>query len=72
MFPARFVVKTGSGEHKWKGTSVLKLREGLAWQTTAIARYVHEGLIESRVHSLDDSIAVMRTIDEVRRQLGVT
>ena len=70
MFPAPFVVKTGHGEHQWSEGSGLKLREGLAWQTTSIAHYIHEGLIESPVHSLDDSIAVMRTIDMVRRQVN--
>jgi predicted dehydrogenase len=70
MFPAPFVVRTGYGEHQWKEGSGLKLREGLAWQTTAIAHYIHEGLIESPVHSLDDSIAVMRTIDMVREQVN--
>jgi predicted dehydrogenase len=45
-------------------------RDGLAWQATALAQYVAEGRTESPVHSLDDSIALMRTIDEVRRQVG--
>jgi hypothetical protein len=48
------------------------LREGLAWQTTAIAHYIHDGLTESPIHTLDDTISLMRTIDEVRRQLQVS
>jgi predicted dehydrogenase len=47
-------------------------RSGLAWQAAALASYVAEGRTESPVHSLDDSIALMRTIDEVRRQVGAT
>jgi predicted dehydrogenase len=70
MFPALFVVKAGHGEHQWRDDSGLTRREGLAWQTTAIARYIQEERIESPVHSLEDSIAVMRTIDMVREQVS--
>lgn len=56
----------GQDERLWEEDSGLTLREGLAWRTTAIAQYIHHGRYESPVHSLDDSIAVMRTIDEVR------
>ena len=42
----------------------------IATQTQALAQYVTDGLTESPVHSLNDSIALMRTIDEVRRQVG--
>lgn len=66
VFPASFLVRSGQDERLWEEDSGLTLREGLAWRTTAIAQYIHHGRYESPVHSLDDSIAVMRTIDEVR------
>ena len=52
VFPASFVVRSGNEERRWDEESGLRLREGLAWQTTAIAQYVHDGLTESPVHSL--------------------
>jgi predicted dehydrogenase len=72
VFPAPFVVKAGGNEHFWEENDGLSLREGLAWQTTAIAHYIHDGLTESPIHTLDDTISLMRTIDEVRRQLQVS
>jgi predicted dehydrogenase len=70
VFPAGFRVVSGDAETIWTEDSGLSGRDGLAWQTTALARYVDEGRTESPLHSLDDSIALMRTIDEVRGQVG--
>jgi predicted dehydrogenase len=44
-------------------------RESLCCQAVALARYVGEGLTESPLHSLDETVAVMATLDEARRQL---
>jgi predicted dehydrogenase len=70
VFPARFVVESGGHRHEWQDTSGLAMRDGLAWQATAIADLIAKGLRDSPVHSLEDSIAVMRTIDAVRNQIG--
>ena len=70
VMPAGFTLVTGAGEQVYRDESGLVGRDGLAWQAVALAQYVSEGLTESPVHSLDDSIALMRTIDEVRRQVG--
>lgn len=69
VFPATFRLVTPQGEAVFTDDSGLTGREGLAWQATALAQFVADGRIESPLHSLDDSIALMRTIDEVRRQL---
>jgi predicted dehydrogenase len=45
-------------------------RECLAFQASAMARYIGDDLTESPVHSLDDSVAVMTLLDEMRRQVG--
>ena len=70
LFPASFRLVTKDGEQTFADESGLSGRGGLAWQAVALAQYVADGLTESPVHSLDDSIALMRTIDEVRRQIG--
>jgi predicted dehydrogenase len=69
VFPARFLVDLGGDRHEWEDTSGLTQRAGLAWQTTAIAQYIDQGRIDSAVHSLDDAISVLQTIDAVRAQL---
>jgi predicted dehydrogenase len=70
LFPASFRLITKDGEQTFTDDSGLMGRDGLAWQAVALAQYVADGLTESPVHSLHDSIALMRTIDEVRRQVG--
>lgn len=70
VFPASFRLVTSDGVQTFSDGSGLVGRQGLAWQAVALAQYVAEGLTESPAHSLDDSIALMRTIDEVRRQVG--
>jgi predicted dehydrogenase len=70
VFPARFLVRVGGFEHVWNDASGLVLREGLAWQTTAIARMITDGLTDSPLHPLDDAVAVLRTIDAVRAQVA--
>ena len=69
VFPARFAVRIGGDEHVWEDPSSLRLRDGLAWQTTAVARAIAEGRTDSPVHPIADAVAVLRTIDEVRRQV---
>ncbi|MCU1586091.1 MAG: oxidoreductase [Microbacteriaceae bacterium] len=46
-------------------------RDGLAWQATAVANHIADGLTESPLHPLDRTIEVLATIDEARRQLGL-
>jgi predicted dehydrogenase len=70
VFPASFVVRAGGGEHRWTDDSGLEGRKGLAWQATAIAEYIRDLRTESPLHSLDDSIAIMDTMDEVIKQIS--
>lgn len=70
VFPARFRLVTGDAELAWQDESGLEGRDGLAWEAVALAQYVADGRTQSPVHSLDQSISLMHTIDEVRRQLG--
>jgi predicted dehydrogenase len=69
VFPARFVVESDGNSREWRDTSGLEMRDGLAWQTTALATFVAQGMTDSPLHSLDDAISVLRTIDSVRAQL---
>ncbi len=70
VFPARFLVERSGEVHEWRDVSGLEMRDGLAWQTTALAHIIAQGMTDSPVHSIDDAISVLRTIDNVRDQLG--
>lgn len=54
----------------WTDESDRPARQSLCYQAAAAARYIEAGLPESPLHSLDETIAVMETLDEARRQLG--
>jgi predicted dehydrogenase len=70
VFPAELRIARGGDEIHWRDESGLVGRDGLAWQAASLATYLAEGRTQSPLHSLDDSIEVMRTLDEVRRQVG--
>ncbi|MEM6487685.1 MAG: gfo/Idh/MocA family oxidoreductase, partial [Pseudomonadota bacterium] len=44
---------------------------GFQYQALEVARCVAEGLGESPVMPLDESVALMRLVDEARAQMGV-
>ena len=54
----------------WSDDGEIPGHEGLCYQAAALARYVHDGLIESPVHPLHETIAVLATIDAVRERLA--
>jgi hypothetical protein len=70
VFPGGFHVEAGGARLDWADEGGLTGRDGLAWQASALAHYVSEGRTESPLHTLDDSIALMRTIDRVRAYVG--
>lgn len=45
---------------------------GMQYQALAAERFVSEGLLQGDVLPIDESVAVMGTLDEIRRQIGVT
>lgn len=54
----------------WADETGIKGHRGLSYQATALAGYVAQGLTESPVHSLDETVAILDTIDSARWQLG--
>ncbi len=48
----------------------MTLHEGMNCQATAFAAYVAEGRVESPVHDHAETVSVMATIDEARRQVA--
>jgi predicted dehydrogenase len=50
--------------------SGIRGRDGFAYEGTAVARYISDGLLDSPLHPFSEAIATLRIIDEARRQLG--
>ena len=60
-----------SGESiHWSDETGIVGHRGLSYQATALAGFVAQGLSESPVHSLDETVAILDTIDSARWQLG--
>lgn len=54
---------------QWRDQSGIVAHEGLSYQATALARFVGEGRTESPIHGLDESVAILATIEAARAQL---
>lgn len=53
----------------WSDPTGLTRNEGLSWQATALARFISEGRLESPLHTHTETISILETIDEARRQV---
>ncbi|MGA1836672.1 Gfo/Idh/MocA family oxidoreductase [Herbiconiux sp. 11R-BC] len=53
----------------WTDPTGVALMDGLAWEATALAQYVGEGRTESPLHTLDETVTILETIDEALRQV---
>ena len=72
MMPSAITLHAPGGKRslRWKDESGIYGRDGLCYQAVAVARYLGEGLTESPWHSLDETVAMMETIDDARRQVA--
>ncbi|MDF1477848.1 Gfo/Idh/MocA family oxidoreductase [Leifsonia sp. H3M29-4] len=69
--PAPFELVSLDGDRvAWHESDGFQWRDGLCYQATAVAQYIADGLTESPIHSLDDTIEILEVLDEARRQLG--
>jgi predicted dehydrogenase len=62
----------GSEPVTWRDESFKTLHEGLSYQATALASYVAAGRMESPLHTLDETVSILATIDEARRQIAAS
>ena len=69
LMPDGFDLVTEHSRDTWTDESGLRLRDGLCWQAVAVADHIANGLTESPVHSLDDSIAIMGILDSMREAI---
>lgn len=54
----------------WLDETFDTIHDGLGYQATWFASYVAEGRVESPVHGHEETVSVMATIDEARRQIA--
>ena len=72
--PSGLTLTLGEGatetRDEWRDDAFENSHDGMSYQATAFAAYVAEGRTESPLHTLDETVAVLATIDEARRQIG--
>ena len=71
VFPSRLSIMRGQNTETWVDPSGVTGRDGLVWQAVALAQYASEGVTESPLHSLDDTIALATALDIVRADLRI-
>lgn len=54
----------------WQDPTWVRLFDALSWQMNALATFVGEGRTESPLHPLDETVSILATIDEARRQIA--
>jgi predicted dehydrogenase len=66
----REAVFNGTGP-QWKDETGIKGHEGLCYQANYLAQYVSQGLLESPIHTHEETVAIIGIGEEIRRQIGV-
>lgn len=69
--PGRVRLVAPSGEFLTSGPDPVASHLGLAYEAAHFSSLVADGYTESPTMPLDDTVAVMETMDEIRAQLGV-
>jgi predicted dehydrogenase len=67
--PSAFSVHLESGEAQRFDEP--RVGNGLRYQADDVGRCLRDGLLESAVMPLDETLSIMTTMDEIRRQIGV-
>lgn len=61
--------KLGRRMH-WADPTGMSFYDGLSWEATALARFAGEGRVESPLHTHAETVSILQTIEEARRQLA--
>jgi predicted dehydrogenase len=69
--PSRVSLISRNGQRVEWDENVIRGHEGLCFQAAAVARLVAEGATESPLLPLAETLSILHTTDEIRRQLGV-
>ncbi|GAA1917780.1 Gfo/Idh/MocA family oxidoreductase [Microbacterium aoyamense] len=63
-------IDLNSPQERWTDPSGLTRYAGLSWEITAAATFIGDGLRQSPVHTLEECIQILTTIEMARTQLG--
>lgn len=55
--------------HVWTDPTGVGLMDGLCWEATALARYVGEGRRESPLHTLEETVSIIATLEAAQAQI---
>lgn len=69
--PQTIAVVSRDGEVRTADGGPLTGHEGLAYQAAHFATLLHESRSESPLLPLDETVSIIRTLDEIRRQIGL-
>jgi predicted dehydrogenase len=67
--PTSFTLHTLSGTAQHFAEP--RIGQGLRYQAAEVGRCLRDGLLESPIMPLDESLSIMTTMDEIRRQIGL-
>jgi predicted dehydrogenase len=59
----------GTTPMEWADPTGVTRFGALSWEANAVARFIGEGRIESPLHSLDETVRILATVEEARRQI---
>ena len=71
--PTSFTLSTPekiSRNLEWAEPTGMTFYDGLSWEATALAGFAADGQIESPLHTHAETVSILETIDEARRQLS--
>lgn len=69
--PSRVSLISRSGRRLEWDANVIRGHEALCFQACAVARLVADGALESPLMPTSETVSILQTTDEIRRQLGV-
>ena len=69
--PGGFVLRSAGGEHALTWREEPAAHDALHFEAAEVARCIAGGRLESPLRPLADSVATMRVMDEIRRQIGI-
>jgi len=70
--PSAVSLRSPDGDRvNWSNNEIFD-HEGLVYQAAAAARSIASGALESELMPLAETVAIMETMDEIRRQVGVS
>lgn len=64
----RIILREGKGEEDVEYVEMPMPGHGMFWEADECARCIRDGKLESEVLTLAESVVIMQTMDEVRRQ----